>query len=550
MLSCAVIGCGAAGMAACTALRRSGLLVTCFELAADPGGIWKSDPRSPFSSRGLVSPVHPTMRCVLPKDLISFGDLRFDYTVPQFPHHSSVCRYLEQYAEKMGIRGLVRFNTKVQSVRYEERDALWRIITVNVVNGDVFEWSFDKVCVCTGQTQEPRYPDGIKELLEPYLREGGELHHASHVKDFRQFKGKRVVVLGDGVTASDYCWELLRSGSDVYQSSCQSLYMPQQRQKQQLENGANWSSLKMHEGGAMRDVASAALHLLSCSPGWRKDITKGNRIVSNWTKFRNSACWGGMPGVGHPLRSEGRGILFTEQPKRIVDIIAEAKTRSTARDRQGGIQSSDDTPGEIFVDNIDAIICATGYHTRYPFLHRDMRNVVEGSSLLQISKSEKGQSPPSHGDSTGKEMHHHRGLYLGTLYVHRPSIAFVGIQKELLPPFMLFEAQAKFISYAFTHRVNLPVGVEGLLSRQSELMERYPLLENLYHPQGLGLYSALYFNVLQEELQVGSRNTYTASIVERRSWILTTSLLRLVHKLRSVAPLKRKRQHVLFSNAI
>ncbi|RNF21699.1 dimethylaniline monooxygenase (N-oxide forming) [Trypanosoma conorhini] len=548
MLSCAVIGCGAAGMAACTALRRSGLLVTCFELAAEPGGVWNSDTRSPFSSRGLVSPVHPTMRCVLPKDLMSFSDLRFDYTVPQFPHHSSVCRYLEQYAEKTGTRGLVRPNTKVQSARYDGRDAVWRLITVNVVNGDVFEWSFDKVCVCTGQTQEPRYPDGIKEVLQPYLHEGGELHHASHVKDFRQFKGKRVVVVGDGVTALDYCWELLRCGSDAYHSSCQSLYMPQR----QLEGFATRSSAPLRQGGAMRDAASAALQLLSRSPGWRNDVTKGNRIVSDWIHFRNAACWGGLPGVGHPLRSEGRGILFTDPPRRPNDVVEEAKTRSMARERRSSINAVDDGPSGLFVDNIDAVICATGYNTRYPFLHRDVREVLEGPPPPQIpQKEEEGEQPCApRGASPGKPTPHHRGLYLGTLYAHNPSIAFVGMQKELLPPFLLFEAQAKFISYAFTQRLKLPHDVEGLLSRQSELMERYPLLENLYSPEGLGLYSALYFNVLQEELQVGSRNTYTASIMERRRWILTTSLLRVVHKLRSMAPLKRKRQHLLFSNAV
>ncbi|ESL09493.1 hypothetical protein TRSC58_02784 [Trypanosoma rangeli SC58] len=533
-------------MAACTALRRSGLLVTCFELAAGPGGIWNSDTRSSFSSRGLVSPVHPTMRCILPKDLMSFSDLRFDYTVPQFPHHSSVCRYLEQYAEKMGIWGLLRPNTKVQSVRYDERDAVWRIITVNVVNGDVFEWSFDKVCVCTGQTQEPRYPGGINELLQPYLKDGGELHHASHVKDFRQFKGKRVVVVGDGVTAWDYCWELLRCGSDVYHSSCQLLYIPQQ----QLEGLAQWPPSATRQGGAMRDAASAALQLLSCTPGWRSDITKGNRIVSNWIQFRNEACWGRLPGVGHPLRSEGRGILFTEPPKRKTDILDEAKTRSMARERQHIGSTVDDISGGIFVDNVDAVICATGYNARYPFLHHDMRKVLEGPPPLQLPQKEDGQLRSSHGANLGKVTPHHHGLYLGTLYAHNPSIAFVGMQKELLPPFLLFEAQTKFISYAFTHRLKLPPDVEGLLSRQLEMMERYPLLQNLYGPHGLGLYSALYFNVLQEELQVGSRKTYTASIMERRRWILTTSLLRMVHKLRSMAPLKRKRQHLLFSNAV
>ncbi|KEG13928.1 dimethylaniline monooxygenase (N-oxide forming) [Trypanosoma grayi] len=546
MLSCAVIGCGAAGMVASTTLRRSGLLVTCFELAADPGGVWNSDTRSPFSSRGLVSPVHPTMRCVLPKDLLSFSDQRFDYSVPQFPHHSSVRRYLEQYAEQKGVRGLVRFNTKVQSVRYDERSAVWRIITVNIVNGDVFEWSFDKVCVCTGQTHEPRYPDGIKELLAPYLIDGGELHHASHVKDFRQFRGKRVVVVGDGVTACDYCLELRRCGADVHHSHSAA------DRVLLWDETVGQPSVRMSRGGAMRDAVGAVLQFLSRTPGWRTDATKGSRIVSSWLRLRNGALWGEVPGVGHPITCEGRGILFADPHVRTTDVIDEAKARFLARE---GHSSNKNSGGSgTFIDNVDAVICATGYTTRYPFLNREMRDVLEAPPLLlpqhQQQRPQQKQRQLNQCEDSATTALYHRGLYLGTLYAHNPSIAFVGMQKELLPPFMLFEAQSKFIAYAFTQRLKLPTDVVGLLARQSDLMMRYPLLVNLCSPHGLGLYSAVYYNTLQEELQVGSRNTYTANIMERQKWLLLTSLLRLLHKTRSMAPLKRKKQHVLFSNAV
>ncbi|ORC88055.1 dimethylaniline monooxygenase (N-oxide forming) [Trypanosoma theileri] len=564
MQSCAVIGCGSAGMAAATALRQCGLLVTCFELAADPGGVWNSDTRKPFSSRGLVSPIHPTMRCILPKDLFSFSDVRFDFTVPQFPHHSSVRRYLEQYAEKKGVRGLVRFNTKVQSVRYDCKGAVWRVITVNVVNGDVFEWSFDKVCVCTGQTHEPRYPSGIKDVLKPYVSAGGELHHASHVKDFRQFKNKRVVVVGNGVTAWDYCMELRRSGADVYHSS----YHPPGQEQGELWDGVLQcgSSINFNRNGAMRDAGSAALQLLSCLPGWRKDHTKGSRIVSRWMQFSNAELFGKIPSVGHVILCEGRGILFAEERKQTMEIVDEAKVRAMVRRKQDiktlesrntvADNNNNNEPSGIFIDNVDAVICATGYHLRFPFLHRDLRNVLEDPPLLL---QERGNDNPqkenqqnetySHGVGTTRSLER-RGLYLGTLYAQDPSIAFVGIQRELLPPFMLFEAQSKFVAYAFTGRLKLPYGAVNMLAHEADLMQRYPPLVHLYSPEGLGLYSAVYFNVLQEELQVGSRSTYTAGIMERQKWVLLTSLLRLVHKIRSLAPLKRKKQHILFSNNI
>lgn len=538
MQSCAVIGCGAAGMAASMALRRSGLLVTCFELAPDPGGVWNSDTRSSFSTRGLISPLHPTLRCVLPKDLLAFSDMRFDYTVPQFPHHSSVRRYLDRYAASKGVGGLVRFNTKVQSVRYDATSAVWHIITVNVVNGDVFEWAFDKVCVCTGQAHEPRYPEGLKELLVPYVESGGELHHAFHVKDFRQFKNKRVVVVGDDVTAWDYCWDLKRCGADVYHSGCS---FPDEGH---FSDSCDESGLiKGSYGTNMRDIVSAAVQLLSRTPGWRKDVARGNKVVSNWLRFRNGAILGRLSNLGQPIGCEGKGILFSNECLGKVEVLKEMRACSMA----GKALGYSDLPQSVFMDNVDAVICATGYHRRYPFLHEDIREVLEKPTCFLPQKGNKCADDTS---ANATKAVDHRSLYLGTLFAPNPSIGFVGMQKELLPPFLLFEAQSKFVAYAFTHRLNLPNDAAGLLARQEELMRRYPLLANLYAPYGLGLYSALYFNVLQEELQVGARDTYTSAIMERQKWILLTGLLRLVHKARSLAPLKRKQQHILFSNTV
>ncbi|RNF08327.1 dimethylaniline monooxygenase (N-oxide forming) [Trypanosoma rangeli] len=139
------------------------------------------------------------------------------------------------------------------------------------------------------------------------------------------------------------------------------------QQQQQLEGLAQCSPATMRQGGAMRDAASAALQRLSCTPSWRGDITKGNRVVSNWIQFRNVACWGRLPGVGHPLRSEGHGMLFTEQPKRTTDSLDEAKTRSMARERRSTGNTADESSSGIFVDNVDAVICVTGYNARYPF---------------------------------------------------------------------------------------------------------------------------------------------------------------------------------------
>ncbi|CCW65464.1 unnamed protein product [Phytomonas sp. EM1] len=572
MQTCAVIGCGAAGMATTATLRQNGLLVTCFEIASAPGGIWQSNSRDSFSSRGLISPIYPTMRCVLPKDLMAFSEVRFDYTVPHFPHHSSVQHYLNQCAERKGIHGMTRFNTKVESVRFDCRDGMWKLITVNIVNGDVMEYSFDKVCVCTGQTHEPHYPVGLKELLSDYTREGGELHHASHVKDFRSLKNKRVVVLGDDVTAYDYCVELKRFGADVYHSTLfkrpgiagsadldPSATLYQGFQYNAAAGSAPGSMetsmgrsfwrrfLKSSEGpapltkGAIRDVATLVSLLLQRIPGWRYDVHKANELLQKWMRYRNEHIET-IPRVGYPLKTEHKGILWAADPTRQmrhVEVLEEAEMRRLGRRSRPGPEDEG-----TFIDNVDVVISATGYKQRFPFLHPSLRRELEADPSCLLP------APDMTVNSAQGITHNKRGLYLGTIYAEKPSLAFVGMQRELLPPFMMFEIQARFIAHAFTERFKLPPTSADMAADEESLLIQNPLLTDLYNPRGLGLYSATYFNVLQRQLGLGAQETYTSKLFERYRWFLMSSGLRVYHKFRSMAPLKRKKQHILFSNAI
>lgn len=276
----AVIGGGPGGIAASLNLRRAGAMVTCFELNSTVGGLWATahgptagtsggtlpgSGYSAFGARGLLSPIYPAMRCILPKDAMAFSDHRFSFLVAQFPHYAAVHEYLQDYAVRKGVAALTRFNTYVESVEWlgdrkedgtpvdgaesgaptptmrdttslkgGNRNNVWRVRTVNVANGDVAEWKFDCVVVAAGRHHRPRMPDPNHEAtidatarkhewrtLPPiphqmrYLQAGGKVLHSSETKRFRDFAGKTVVVYGNGVSAYDYVRELNAVGALV-----------------------------------------------------------------------------------------------------------------------------------------------------------------------------------------------------------------------------------------------------------------------------------------------------------------------------------------------
>lgn len=582
MLTAAVIGCGPAGMQMAARLRQKGPMVTCFDIAPEAGGIWNGNGHDNFTPRGLLAPIYSSMRCVLPKDFMSFSDTRMDFTAPQFPHHTYVRGYLHHVAEVKGIRAMTRFNTKVESCRFDDGQRCWKLISVNVANGDVMEWSFDRVAVCTGQHHKPRFPADWKMTLSEFLESGGEVGHSAHVKNFRQFRHKNVVVVGDGVGAYDCMRELIRNGASVTHSSLLRLEMDPSTAGigegllalQGIGGAVGMNARQVAAGaGASRDVTS---WLFSAVTRWLPFLSRAtehhtNEVVTRWLRHQNHELLK-VPRVGKITGSVGKQLLVEDDATRKrtkSDVIDEALQRglSSSHRPKGAAEDEGALSPHTLMSEVDAVIFATGYELSFPFLHDDVRLAVEGRTPpLQLENAsatattECGPGPsasttaaetPAGGSAAGALPPHRRGLYLGTVFASNPTLAFVGTQRDLLPPFLMFEVQSLFIANVFSNRVVLPQSEAGMIRHEDHLTSECPELLTLYSDRGLGLHSSTYFNILMREIgSAEEQTTYSKQLAKRKWRVLLNMGLLAVHKLRSMAPLKRKKQHLLFSNKI
>lgn len=82
---------------------------------------------------------------------------------------------------------------------------------------------------------------------------------------------------------------------------------------------------------------------------------------------------------------------------------------------------------------VDAVICATGYAYAFPFLRRT------------------GLEEELCGDGTSM-----RHLYRRVLYTRNPSLALIGTPNTLIPPWIVFQEQARWLAAAWGGRVQLP----------------------------------------------------------------------------------------------
>ncbi len=193
--SIGIIGAGAAGICGAKHMLEEGCDVTVYEIGSHIGGMWV------YKNDNGRSSAYRTLHINTARDLTNFSDFRFDLSVPPFPSHVDMAKYLRDYADHFGVTPCVRFNTRVKSVApaagHTPDKPRWRIETEA---GDTAE--HDVVIVASGHLTKP--------LEVPAFRDGfkGEYLHSHYYKEPGDFVGKRVCVVGVGNSALDIASDL------------------------------------------------------------------------------------------------------------------------------------------------------------------------------------------------------------------------------------------------------------------------------------------------------------------------------------------------------
>lgn len=169
----AVVGAGAAGLAAARELLRDGHAVRVFEKSSRAGGTWAYDPRAdeadplcrdPAGPGAVHGSLYASLRTNLPRELMGFSGFPMTGRVfggdPRtFPGHPEVLAFLDAFAEESGVAACVRFRAEVIRVAPlgqgpgEQWTVEWR--------GEdevVAEEVFDAVVVCIGHCSVPLVP--------------------------------------------------------------------------------------------------------------------------------------------------------------------------------------------------------------------------------------------------------------------------------------------------------------------------------------------------------------------------------------------------------
>ena len=145
----AIIGAGAAGLAAAAALSTTHEVIV-FEQGSTLGGLWQENINS------TDTPLYPSLKTNLPIQLMGFFDFPFtqEFTTPgegDYPGPEAVAKYLSAYANHKRLVSLIRFDHQVIEVAPESTG--WRLTLSKGKDVNV-----DAVVVCNGHYTQPDLP--------------------------------------------------------------------------------------------------------------------------------------------------------------------------------------------------------------------------------------------------------------------------------------------------------------------------------------------------------------------------------------------------------
>ncbi|TDC67595.1 SDR family NAD(P)-dependent oxidoreductase [Actinomadura sp. GC306] len=316
----AVIGAGAAGLAAGKAMLDAGVEVVLYEKGDRPGGLWARD-----NASGL-SPAYASLHTNTSKGRTEFADLPMPRSWPDYPSADLVAEYLAGYAERFGVVPHIRFGTEVVSV---ERDGAEWVVTT----GDGDAARFDAVVVANGHNWDPRWPDPAY----PGAFTGMQLH-AHDYRTPEVFRDRRVLVVGMGNSAMDIAVDASHvAHGPVLLSARRGVHI-----------------VPKYLFGRPADATGGALAVLP----WRLR----QRVAETMLRL----AVGNPQDYGLPAPAGG---LFQNHPT-ISDTILHRLTHGEVEARPG-IERMD---GEkvVFADGtadpVDVIVWATGYRVGLPFL--------------------------------------------------------------------------------------------------------------------------------------------------------------------------------------
>jgi cation diffusion facilitator CzcD-associated flavoprotein CzcO len=381
-----VIGAGSSGIASCQVLTERGIPFDCFEKGSGVGGNWR------YENDNEMSSAYRSLHINTSRGQMAYARYPMPEDYPDYPDHFQIARYFDDYVDHFGFREDIRFRTEVLSV--EPADGEWEVVTEDD-RGRRESGRYGAVLVANGHHWDPRWPEPPFPGSEEFL---GEQMHVHHYREPDVLRGKRVLVLGIGNSATDIAVESSRVADATFLAMRRGAYVIP----------------KYLRGKPTDETGSEVLSRLPLALQRRVFMTALKTATGDVTAY-------GLPQPDHKLL-EAHPTVSSELLPRIGhgDITVKPNIERFEGHR---VRFADGSSEEI-----DLVIYCTGYKITFPFLD---------PSLLS--------APDNRID-----------LYRRVVSVERPGLYFIGLIQPLGAIMPIAEQQSLWVADLLEGKAVLP----------------------------------------------------------------------------------------------
>lgn len=416
-----VIGAGSSGIAACQVLDARGIPFDCFEKGSQVGGNWR------YENDNEMSSAYRSLHINTSRKLMAYATYPMPEDYPDYPDHFQIAAYFDDYVDHFGLREKIRFRTEVVEVvpaddvavvpdRWEQvRHRGWEV-TVEDRDGKRETDRYRAVLVANGHHWKPRWPEPPFPGAEGFE---GEQMHAHHYREPDVLRGKRVLVLGIGNSATDIAVESSRIADATFLAMRRGAYV-----------------LPKYLNGKPTDEAASPILTRLPLPVQRFFISRMLGLaVGDMTAY-------GLPRPDHKLL-EAHPTVSAELLSRLGhgDIVVKPNIERFAGGRT--VRFADRSEEEI-----DLVVYCTGYKISFPFFDEHLISVDDNRLPL----------------------------YRRVVSVEHPGLYFIGFIQPLGAIMPIAEAQSEWVADLLEGRGELPsVGTmrEEIVAAERKMRKRY-----------------------------------------------------------------------------
>ncbi|KAF8781435.1 Dimethylaniline monooxygenase like protein [Argiope bruennichi] len=210
----AVIGGGFAGLCSvATLMEEGGFEPVCFEKTDKPGGTWCYRDEA---IEGVAS-IMPTTIINHSKEMGALSNYPPPKECSNFMRHKELYRNVIEGAKERDLLKYIQCNTEVISVKRTadyEQTGKWMVTVKNTASGEITEDIYDGVLACVGHINRPKMPSFPGQ--NSYK---GEIIHTHSLRGVESYRNKRVIVVGMGCSGLDAAVEISNVAEQVYLST-------------------------------------------------------------------------------------------------------------------------------------------------------------------------------------------------------------------------------------------------------------------------------------------------------------------------------------------